>query len=170
MSERRILLDAAAFLDSSQAIEIAVVSGKARPGDIREIVQRYLAVCYIDLAKAPRLLDGDEVGTALRECLPRHFGTKDPLAAVTEDVLTAYLSFLDETEVVTYAYEQRRALAEHAETFRQAVATGVAHRDGITARGKAKTVVHRAEKTGRNDPCPCGSGKKFKKCCLQLGS
>lgn len=24
-----------------------------------------------------------------------------------------------------------------------------------------------AEKTGRNDPCPCGSGKKFKKCCLQ---
>ncbi|WP_342344545.1 SEC-C metal-binding domain-containing protein [Thalassospira tepidiphila] len=20
-------------------------------------------------------------------------------------------------------------------------------------------------KTGRNDPCPCGSGKKFKKCC-----
>ena len=21
------------------------------------------------------------------------------------------------------------------------------------------------EKAGRNDPCPCGSGKKFKKCC-----
>ena len=26
--------------------------------------------------------------------------------------------------------------------------------------------VRRAEpKVGRNDPCPCGSGKKFKKCC-----
>ena len=25
-----------------------------------------------------------------------------------------------------------------------------------------------AKKTpGRNDPCPCGSGKKFKKCCLE---
>ena len=22
-------------------------------------------------------------------------------------------------------------------------------------------------KTGRNDPCPCGSGKKYKKCCLK---
>jgi len=22
-----------------------------------------------------------------------------------------------------------------------------------------------ANKVGRNDPCPCGSGKKFKKCC-----
>jgi SEC-C motif-containing protein len=24
----------------------------------------------------------------------------------------------------------------------------------------------KAQKLGRNDPCPCGSGKKFKKCCL----
>ena len=24
-----------------------------------------------------------------------------------------------------------------------------------------------AEKTGRNDPCPCGSGKKYKQCCLK---
>lgn len=23
-------------------------------------------------------------------------------------------------------------------------------------------------KTGRNDPCPCGSGKKFKKCCALI--
>ena len=29
----------------------------------------------------------------------------------------------------------------------------------------AKPVVRDAPKTGRNDPCPCGSGKKFKKCC-----
>ncbi|MBQ5389368.1 MAG: SEC-C domain-containing protein [Clostridia bacterium] len=25
--------------------------------------------------------------------------------------------------------------------------------------------VRKAEKVGRNDPCPCGSGKKYKKCC-----
>lgn len=29
---------------------------------------------------------------------------------------------------------------------------------------KTKTVV-KEDKIGRNDPCPCGSGKKFKKCC-----
>ena len=28
----------------------------------------------------------------------------------------------------------------------------------------AKTIVREAEKIGRNDPCPCGSGKKYKKC------
>jgi SEC-C motif-containing protein len=27
------------------------------------------------------------------------------------------------------------------------------------------TVRHQGPKVGRNDPCPCGSGKKFKKCC-----
>jgi len=27
--------------------------------------------------------------------------------------------------------------------------------------------VHRHRKVGRNDPCPCGSGRKYKKCCLQ---
>jgi len=28
------------------------------------------------------------------------------------------------------------------------------------------TVVNSSEKIGRNDPCPCGSGKKYKKCCM----
>lgn len=30
---------------------------------------------------------------------------------------------------------------------------------------KASGTIRKAEKVGRNDPCPCGSGKKYKKCC-----
>jgi preprotein translocase subunit SecA len=30
---------------------------------------------------------------------------------------------------------------------------------------KKKPVVNKEAKVGRNDPCPCGSGKKYKKCC-----
>ncbi|HAR49770.1 MAG TPA: preprotein translocase subunit SecA, partial [Smithella sp.] len=41
--------------------------------------------------------------------------------------------------------------------------------DYIMSRGEdvpeSKTVKHEGAKTGRNDPCPCGSGKKYKKCC-----
>jgi uncharacterized protein len=35
------------------------------------------------------------------------------------------------------------------------------------AGASARTSEHRrsAPKVGRNDPCPCGSGKKYKKCC-----
>ncbi|HSR51969.1 MAG TPA: preprotein translocase subunit SecA [Acidobacteriota bacterium] len=32
-----------------------------------------------------------------------------------------------------------------------------------------KQVVHKGPKVGRNDPCPCGSGKKYKKCCGRPG-
>jgi hypothetical protein len=34
------------------------------------------------------------------------------------------------------------------------------------AAGKAPDLTRRAAKIGRNDPCPCGSGKKYKRCCL----
>ena len=30
---------------------------------------------------------------------------------------------------------------------------------------KKSKIVHVEKKPGRNDPCPCGSGKKYKKCC-----
>ena len=29
----------------------------------------------------------------------------------------------------------------------------------------ANKTVRKRKKVGRNDPCPCGSGKKYKKCC-----
>ena len=34
---------------------------------------------------------------------------------------------------------------------------------------KAHTPKVREYKIGRNDPCPCGSGKKYKNCCLDSG-
>jgi hypothetical protein len=33
--------------------------------------------------------------------------------------------------------------------------------------GKVKPIVRAGSKLGRNDPCPCGSGKKYKKCCAR---
>lgn len=31
---------------------------------------------------------------------------------------------------------------------------------------KSQTIVREGAKVGRNDPCPCGSGKKYKQCCM----
>ena len=105
----------------------------------------------------------------LDDLLPRHFGVRDPLAKHVESVLGAYLSHLAETEVVSAAFEQQQALTMYVSTFADIVKSGAAHGDGIAVTSKPETIVHRAEKTGRNDPCPCGSGKKFKKCCMRLG-
>jgi preprotein translocase subunit SecA len=43
-----------------------------------------------------------------------------------------------------------------------AAAAGEVQGEGAT---KVKQIVRDAPKVGRNDPCPCGSGKKYKKCC-----
>jgi len=45
--------------------------------------------------------------------------------------------------------------------FVRALAPGYAER----ASGKRKPDRRPGSKLGRNDPCPCGSGKKYKKCC-----
>ena len=37
--------------------------------------------------------------------------------------------------------------------------------EGNPEQPHVETVVHEGPKIGRNDPCPCGSGKKYKKCC-----
>ena len=161
MSESRVLLDAAAFLGSAHALRIDV----ATTADIRAIAQRFLQVSYQELGKPPQFLDGDEMRTALCELLPRHFGVKDPLAEAVPAVLAAFLQWLDESAVVTNRFELRLALDSHGDAFLAAVKSGVAHRDGVAITEKGRTFVHRADKTGRNDPCPCGSGKKFKKCC-----
>jgi uncharacterized protein YecA (UPF0149 family) len=34
-------------------------------------------------------------------------------------------------------------------------------------RTKSRTIVHKHDKVHRNDMCKCGSGRKYKKCCLQ---
>jgi len=36
---------------------------------------------------------------------------------------------------------------------------------GKCAKTPIPTIRRRSKRIGRNDPCPCGSGKKFKKCC-----
>ena len=45
------------------------------------------------------------------------------------------------------------------------LAQDMAARQAAAGPQKIETIVRGQPKVGRNDPCPCGSGKKFKKCC-----
>jgi uncharacterized protein len=59
--------------------------------------------------------------------------------------------------------ELRAQLHEHVDVLGECV---IGLRDYWLPTRKANTTFRREEiKTNRNDPCPCGSGKKFKKCC-----
>ncbi|MDP6539420.1 MAG: SEC-C metal-binding domain-containing protein [Planctomycetota bacterium] len=157
MSEKRIALALASFADSSQ--------GKAldglQPEAVRQIAGSFLAICYEELGKKPHLLDGHDVHQALGHSMPGRLKRKDPIAPHVPRVLRAFFEHLGEEEVVTNAFEIAQAIEATEDEFLETVRTG---RNAHHAHTPQKPVVHRAEKLGRNDPCSCGSGKKFKKC------
>ena len=57
---------------------------------------------------------------------------------------------------------------EHAHVpFAKPAATGEEKKEETPAAESASPVeYHPGPKFGRNDPCPCGSGRKYKKCCI----
>ena len=163
MPIREVQLDTAAYLDSPQCRGLTTVPRQ----DQKTIVERFLSACYDDLGKAPRLLEGSDMHDLIGHALAARFGKKDPLGPKTLTVLQTYLDFLEQNAVVLQAYDVRKGLEETGAEFEEAVRTGAsvhhAHHEAV------KPIVNKAEKVGRNDPCPCGSGKKFKKCCALLG-
>lgn len=163
VSEQEILAACARFLDSEPARALPT---KARAAS-RSLVQAWLSAAYDGLGKAPALMDGPDVETALVELLPAHLGVGDPLAREVDAVLGAFLAYQEENHFTPHAFEQRQALDAHLPTFHGVVRAGTLA--GRTRALPARPVVHRADKVGRNDPCPCGSGKKFKGCCARLG-
>ena len=63
-------------------------------------------------------------------------------------------------ETVRRLYSVR--LKTNQEVKRERVATGITEGRGD---GTVKKQPRKVQKIGRNDPCPCGSGKKYKHCC-----
>ena len=62
---------------------------------------------------------------------------------------------------------QRRGRLADGESHQRVVSVmRDAYLDAV--RGVVKPIKRVASKIGRNDPCPCGSGRKYKKCCMNL--
>jgi uncharacterized protein len=71
--------------------------------------------------------------------------------------------FSADQDALTRTPEQREALAAHiAESLVRIHAFWLPLRHAVRERDTAQRLK---AKVGRNEPCPCGSGKKFKKCC-----
>ena len=158
MSDKQIALDLARFLDSGAARRLAEPGSDAR----RKIAEALLRACREDLGKAPEELDGQDVEALMTTALPGRFARRDPLAAHVRPVIEAFFEHLESDAVVTQSFEIKNALARCGDRLQEIVERG---ENEPRATRRATPVVHRADKLGRNDPCFCGSGKKFKKCC-----
>jgi preprotein translocase subunit SecA len=93
----------------------------------------------------------------------RGYGQKDPLVEYKKEAfdIFAELSSRINTEVASrlFKIQVQKKESIQREPVRQA---NVSYNRG---EGSAPQPVRQGKKVGRNDPCPCGSGKKYKKCC-----
>lgn len=87
----------------------------------------------------------------------RGYGQRDPLVEYKAE---AYSMF--ERLMASVDYQVVRRIFRIATRPRPTV---IIPQDMMESGGGAEGSVVRQKKTGRNDPCPCGSGRKYKKCC-----
>jgi preprotein translocase subunit SecA len=122
--------------------------------EIKEAFRRGLVDCgIVDLDLVQRsIAEGDSrFQKELKYCRPT--GVQDTVAE-----LSSWASFREEENSRNGTY-RTPASATMLDDQRGADLDDEGRREPLS------TIRNTARKIGRNDPCPCGSGKKYKKCC-----
>lgn len=117
-------------------------------GTFNELAEKYEADPVIFMG----FLDG--IDTSLKTS--NDFKTFDENSEIVLDIDFEKLFFNMLVAEAQYLY----TLEEWEDVLDEVTRIGI-----LQAYKKSKIVVREQPKVGRNDPCPCGSGKKYKKCC-----
>ncbi|MFZ7101329.1 MAG: preprotein translocase subunit SecA [Peptococcaceae bacterium] len=89
----------------------------------------------------------------------RAYGQRDPLTEYKFEAYDMFTQMIEEIQQETVRYIYRVRMVERPEERTDVV-------ENKYSEEQTKTPV-KSNKIGRNEPCPCGSGKKYKKCCGQ---
>lgn len=127
--------------------------------------EKWLMLETIDTAWKQHMLNIDHLKEGINL---RSWGQKNPLIEYKREAFDMFKEMLENIrfEIIHHIFHlnletfNRHELEERREKeLRQLnlISSGSEVQD--------KTVENEEEKTGRNEPCPCGSGKKYKKCC-----
>jgi hypothetical protein len=104
---------------------------------------------------------------AMDSHLPGKLIAVSTVLGVTFPELTTWKQAAEKKRFERQQMMQRIQPVQSAPT-KQPPATSSAERRGLLDR-RAAPLLNAEERVGRNDLCPCGSGKKFKKCCINRG-
>jgi len=96
----------------------------------------------------------------------RAYGQRDPVVEYKFEGMNMFEEMIEaiKEDTVKYIFHARN---NSGELKREQVAEPLVTSHGDDGEVQKKKPVVKGDKTGRNDLCPCGSGKKFKKCCGQ---
>ena len=158
-------------------LEIAAKAGKAQEeingAENQRQIERIILLQIVDSHWKEHLLNMDHLkeGIGLRG-----YGQKNPLNEYKKEAFDLFMTMIEtvklqtiktlmrvrlvqEDEVERMEEERRRRQAQELQLNKGAA--------GAEAKGP-EPFKREGDKIGRNAPCPCGSGKKFKKCCGKL--
>lgn len=155
-NDARIRAEVAEFLSSHHGAPFA--TDRAAVG---EIAREFLDLCAREFGERLDLLDEEHLREALLNRLPRRLAPGDPQSRRAPTIVRALLAWAHELRPNASSWKLDSWLdALEGEFPARLRAIGGS---GVTA--PSAPIIRPGSKLGRNDPCPCGSGRKWKKCC-----
>ncbi|BBO87775.1 preprotein translocase subunit SecA [Desulfosarcina ovata] len=97
----------------------------------------------------------------------RGYAQQNPLLVYKKEGFDMFQETIDriKSETLNILFRIQLAEPDHIEDLQKPKEQKLIFSGGGDAPAAKKPVKRESEKVGRNDPCPCGSGKKYKKCC-----
>lgn len=139
--------------------------------EIAKALSRSIILYQIDEHWKQHLRDMDDLRQSVQNAA---YEQKDPLVVYKLESYNLFATMLEELnkDVLSFLLRAFVPLREDSEARpaqaprSQDMSNMKTQRNDLTTNGeqKARTPIHVDKKIGRNDPCPCGSGKKYKNC------
>ncbi len=152
---------------SDELYALAVRTYEAKEAEITPAVMRELERVVMLRVVDEYWMDNIDAMDDLKQGIGlRAYGQHDPVVAYKEEGFQMFEAMVRAIREETIRRMFLVRLKPKQEVKREKVAkeTGT----GAAAKSESKKApVRKEKKVGPNDPCPCGSGKKYKKCCMQ---
>lgn len=126
--------------------------------DTMRELERYIMLKIVD----QKWMDHIDAMEQLREGIGlRAYGQRDPVIEYKFEGYEMFQEMIKNIQEDTLRYLFRVQVKAAPERRQKTYNMTYSHNEG----GEKPQPVRKQKKIGRNDPCPCGSGKKYKKCC-----
>jgi preprotein translocase subunit SecA len=128
--------------------------------DVMRYLEKMILLQIVDSQWKDHLLGMDHLkeGIGLRG-----YGQRDPLVEYKKEAFDVFSEMTDRIATETLSRLFKVQFREDKEVRRTSEKQKLIYNRGESA--EPQKPVTRGRKTGRNEPCPCGSGRKYKKCC-----
>ena len=109
-------------------------------------------------------MDHIDAMSELRQAIRlQSYGNNKPIDVYKQESLTMFEDMISAIQGDTVRRIFSARVKTEGEVKRERVADGIVA--STSGDGTVKKQPRKVQKIGRNDPCPCGSGKKYKQCC-----